>query len=205
MSSDPLEVVERVRKAVPIVLGTLALYGLKCALGPSKTAILFGLKNKSMSAVLRKWECIQFTSGGMFMSVTIPAYGSCLVPIVKQYKHVGVITVASAQNCVDPFAHISKANEAFRKLASKVIGNLELPLSARIKFALIPEAKLLASAFCWYNMAPHVLKALDTFHNKLYRCLYLGLGTLSITNILMHSSLINIHIGMCWQPFVDVD
>lgn len=174
MDAEPQLVVEKVCKAVPVVLGTLALYGLRCSLGPSKSAVLFGLKHRSMSAVLKKVKAIQFTREGMFLEVHVPGYGLCAVPIVKQYKHVGVVTVSAVHNSVDPMAHVNKAAEAFRKLAANVIGNRDLPFSARSKFALIPEAKLLASAFIWYNLSSKTLKALDTFHNKLHRCLNLG-------------------------------
>lgn len=105
-----------------------------------------------------------------------------MVPIVKEYKHVGYYISTQQVNNKDVYFRIGKAKDSMAEMGSKVLGNPQIKDSCREKFALIPVAKMLSNASLWCNLSDMAMSALDTAYNNVYRIVYLSKHNTSKNN-----------------------
>jgi len=168
------DVVLSVQKLAACVLDSFASYVMHCTLASNKTAVLLALLGKYQRKLLRNPELFREHEGQMTLRVVCTVKGECFIPVVKKYKHVGRMVVANCSNNEDVKHHVIAGHASLGSLGRNVIGNLSIPESVRLKFSLIPLAKMLASSGAWYNLSLTGIRALDTQYNKIYRTAYMG-------------------------------
>jgi len=165
-NESPTVVVETLQKLTKIALEEFAFHGLKCSIGPEKAAIMTSLVGKSRNSARALFECDHKT---VHLRCPNRANPMALVPVVKEYKHVGYYVTTQMVNNRDVYFRIGKAKDAMSQLGSKVLGNAKAQCTSREKIALIPIAKMLANASLWCNLSTHAISALDTAYNNVYR------------------------------------
>ena len=156
------DVIDAVQLVSSCILDSFAAYLMHCTLASNKTAIILGLLGKYQRKILRDPLLFEEIDGQMTLRVRCRAKGMCNVPVIKKYKHVGRMVVADCSNNADVSFHVMSGHTKFSNMAHNVIGNKSIPVGARLKFSLIPVAKMLASSCAWYNLSLTSIRALDS-------------------------------------------
>jgi len=174
IGSSAEQVVSTVCDLAACVLDSFAGHLMHCSLAPNKTAVLLGLRGKSQRTIYTNNQYFSFNSKQLFLKSNSKCLGPLLVPIVKSYKHLGRWNSASITPCIDIAKHIGSASVKVGEMAGHILGNKEIALVPKLKFALVPVAKLLASANTWYNITEHSLQSLDFIYTRIYKLVHLG-------------------------------
>jgi len=170
MADSPESLIATMQLVAADVIDVFASYLLKCMLAANKTAILLGLKRKNKNNVFKSFQIV---NKAPHILIKTRANGECLVPVVKEYKHVGYHQNGQCVNNRDILVRVGKAKESLKSLGNTVIGNSKITVNNRQKFSLIPVAKLVSNAHLWHNISNIALSALDTVYNSIFRYLHL--------------------------------
>jgi len=165
-SECPFEVLQSLEVIAATAIEEFARHGLKCSIGPKKTACMIKLTGKKHKSALNNLIKI---NKNVFLRVFTHVAGSIDIPVVKEYKHVGYFTVPSPVNNKDVFFRISQCKESMAAMGKRVLANPRIKTGTKQKFALIPVSKLLSNSSVWYNLSAKALCALDVTYNNVYR------------------------------------
>ena len=169
VESSPSKLIASAKKLSSIVLDSFACFLLKCSFAPDKTAILCSIRNKDPSgAGLTRLGFRDFA-----LTVSTLSYGTCNIPIIQQYKHVGKII----QNDICDNVDICRATRTMQSkhiaMRQKILRNKKIPVHNKQVFASgILIASLLSNGALWHNITSSAMSKLDKAYSAVYRDLH---------------------------------
>ena len=122
----PQEILTKLPFAASALFDTLAEYGMKAAIGPSKTAAIVLARGKDAVKVRR--HLFKDKDAGCFV---ILEDETVKLPFVDRYKHLGGLVSATANLQLEIRARCAKSRSAFWRIGHKVLRNRRLPFASR--------------------------------------------------------------------------
>ena len=122
----PQEIVEKLPFAAAALFDTLAEYGMKAAIGPTKTAAI--VLARGPGAVQTRRTLFRTQAAGCYVLLEEE---TILLPFVDRYKHLGGVISATANLQLEMQARCLRSRSAFWRIGTKVLRNKKLPFESR--------------------------------------------------------------------------